>query len=219
MTKQLGRTWISALAVCAAVSILVACSSGEGEPGGGTPGASGADGTSSEESQGSALEKITADGMCGLLAAESVAQHLDVEVEETEGKERGRAPVMRSPYFLTRECKYDTTEIGYLTTDLTTEWDEDDTDQQVLDGVFTDRSKESEPVGDYDPVSGLGVLAGFGADPLLSQAEVAAQKLGVVLRIGEERLLLTVSWSLGNAEVAQLRPLAEELLKNLETAR
>jgi hypothetical protein len=124
---------------------------------------------------------------------------------------------MKSPYFLTRECDYDTDQLPSLNTDLTTKWDEGTSDQEVLDGVFTDLTEESKPVGDYEPVPGLGVIAGFGNNAVLSQGNIAARDLGVVLRIGDERLLLTLSTT-GRATLEQLRPLAEELVQNLQAA-
>lgn len=199
-----------AAAVCVAALTLVSCSSAGG-------GAEPADGGSTPGEATSVVEKLTGDKMCELLSTATIERELGVKVEQSEGKERGRAPVMQSPYFLSRECDYDTDELPGLNTDLTTQWDEDTSDQEVLDGVFTDRTEESKPVGDYEQVPGLGVIAGFGKNAVLSQANVAASDLGVVLRIGDERLLLTVS-ATGKATLAQLRPLVEELVKNLEAA-
>lgn len=199
-----------AAAVCVAALTLVSCSS---EGGGAEP----ADGGSTPGEATSVVEKLTGDKMCELLSTATIERELGVKVEQSEGKERGRAPVMQSPYFLSRECDYDTDELPGLNTDLTTQWDEDTSDQEVLDGVFTDRTEESTPVGDYEQVPGLGVIAGFGKNAVLSQGDIAASDLGVVLRIGDERLLLTVS-ATGKATLEQLRPLAEELVKNLEAA-
>lgn len=198
-----------AAAACVALVVLAACSS---DPGGDTS----ADGEPVAAGT-SVLENLTGDEMCALVSAATIEDRLGGVVEGHEGTERGRAPVMRSPYFLSRHCDYDTDQLPGLTTDLTTEWDEGTSDDEVLDGVFTDVIDESEPVGDYEALTDLGVTAGFGDDVLLAQAGVAGQKLGVVLRFGEERLLLTVSTT-GRATSEQLRPLAEELVESLESA-
>lgn len=164
-----------------------------------------------EEEAASVLEDLSADDFCALLPAASIEQALGVVVEGSEGTERGRAPVMRTPYFLSRECDYRSGLPG-LNTRLATEWDEDDTDADVLDRAFTDIVNET--VGDYEEVPGLGVMAAFGANPMLATADVATGKLDVVLRAGDERLLLSV-YTTGRATLDQLRPLAEELIAGL----
>lgn len=164
----------------------------------------------------SVLEGFTGDQLCDALATASIEQALGITVEGSTGEERGRAPVMRTPYFLSRHCDYEGG-LPALNTALTSAWDEEDSDQQVLEGVFTDVLDESKPVGAYEPVPDLGVVAGVGDDPLLAQAEVAGRDFGVVLRVGEERLLLTLSTT-GRATLEQLQPLAEELVANLESA-
>ncbi|SEE81147.1 hypothetical protein [Jiangella alba] len=194
------------LALVLAVAVLApaSCSSGS-EPG------SGATPAGDEESASSVLEDLTADDFCALLPAESVERALGVVVEGSEGTERGRAPVMRTPYFLSRECDY-SSGLPALNTRLATEWDEDDTDADVLDRAFTDIV--SETVGAYEDVPGLGVAAAFGPNPMLATADVATGTLEVVLRAGDERLLLSV-YTTGRATLDQLRPLAEELIAGL----
>ncbi|WP_053202241.1 hypothetical protein [Jiangella muralis] len=167
--------------------------------------------TAGDEEAASVLEDLTADDFCALLSADSIEQALGVVVEGSEGTERGRAPVMRTPYFLSRECDY-SSGLPALNTRLATEWDEDDTDADVLDRAFTDIVAET--VGDYEEVPGLGVIAGFGANPMLATADVATGNLDVVLRAGDERLLLSVNTT-GRATLDQLRPLAEELIVGL----
>lgn len=187
-----------------ALAVLASCSS-DSEPG--------SDATPAGDAEAaSVLEDLTADEFCALLPAESIEQALGVVVEGSEGTERGRAPVMRTPYFLSRECDY-SSGLPALNTRLATEWDEDDTDTDVLDRAFTDIVNET--VGDYEDVPGLGVVAGFGPNPMLATADVATGSLEVVLRAGDdERLLLSV-YTTGRATLDQLRPLAEELIAGL----
>lgn len=166
-----------------------------------------------DEESASVLEDLTADEFCALLSAETIEQALGVVVEGTEGTERGRAPVMRPPYFLSRQCDYDTDQLPALDTYLATEWDEDDTDTDVLDWAFTDVVNET--VGDYEDVPDLGVMAGFGPNAMLEQTDLATARLEVVLRAGDERLLLSVATT-GRATLDQLRPLAEELVAGLD---
>ncbi|MEU6645950.1 hypothetical protein ABZ863_25845 [Saccharomonospora sp. NPDC046836] len=199
-------------ALVAASLTLTACASGEG--------ASQADDTTTTADEGQAtpaLEKLSGDQLCGLLPAAAIEQHLGTTVRGSEGGERGRAPEMQSPYFLTRECEYDTDGFPSLSTDVTTEWDDNTSDDEVLRKVFTDSASESGTEGDYERVQGLGDVAGFGGDATLSNADVAARHLGVVFHVGGERLLLTVS-TLGKADLAQVRPLAEQVLSGLEQA-
>lgn len=199
-----------AAAVCVAALTLVSCAS---EGGGAEP----ADGGSTPGEATSVVEKLTGDELCELLSTAAIERELGVKVEGSEGNERGRAPVMQSPYFLYRECDYDTDPRRGFGTELNTKWDEGKSDREVLDGVFTDRTQESDPVGDYERVPGLGVIAGFGSDATFAAGGLAKRNLGVVLRIGDERLLVTVS-ATGKATLEQLRPLAEELVKNVEAA-
>ncbi|GAB3451339.1 hypothetical protein [Actinophytocola sediminis] len=163
---------------------------------------------------GSALEKLSGDQLCELLPSASIERDLATTVEESESTERGRAPAMETPYFLTRECDYKTSTFN-LSTEVNSEWDEDAADKDVLDSVFTDPTVENPTPGEYEQVPDLGTVAGFGPDAVLAGADVAGVKLGVVFTIGEERLSLTVH-TLGKAELAQLRPLTEELLTGLQ---
>lgn len=194
-------------AACALVLVLAACSDDPDD----TP----AETSASESAEPvSALAELTGDDLCAALPGETIEEHLGVAVAGNEGQERGRAPVMRTPYFLSRECDYDTDGLPGLRTSLSTEWDESTSDAEILDKVFTDVSAEPESVGDYDEISDLGVTAGYGDDALLASADLAGSVLGVVLRAGEERLLLTMSTT-GSATLEQLRPLADELMANL----
>ncbi len=194
----------------AAVLLLASCSSDDTPAAGETEGT----GATDEAAATSVLEDLTADEFCAMLSAETIEPALGVVVEGSEGIERGRAPVMRVPYFLSRTCDYDTDTLPGIGTVLATEWDEDDTDADVLDRAFTDIVAEA--VGDYEEVPDLGVAAGYGENPMLAQADVATGVLAVVLRsAGDERVLLTVSTT-GRATLDQLRPLAEELVANLE---
>lgn len=207
MIEHLGKDSLRvAIASCLAAVTLAACSSGGS--------ASMPDGGKEPGKATSALAKLSGEQMCKLVSDATIEQAFGGKVESTEGTERGRAPQMQSPYFLTRHCEYDVDGILGLSTDLTTKWGDRESDEDVLQDVFTGVTQEGKP-GEYERVQGLGVLAGFGTDATLAQADVAGRELGVVLRVGDERLLLTVA-TLGRAKVTQLRPLAEELLKNLD---
>lgn len=194
-----------------AVLMMSACSSDDEPP---TPvEASMAAGADQEVS---ALEQLSGEQLCELLTTAAIERELDTTVAQSESTERGRAPVMQAPYFLTRECDYETDTFD-LSTEVTTKWDENSSDQDVLDDVFTDPISEPEVAGEYQQLPGLGEVAGYGPDATLAEADVAKRLLGVVFYVGEERLLLTVH-TLGQAELAQLQPLAEELLSGLENA-
>ncbi|WP_116948653.1 hypothetical protein [Jiangella endophytica] len=201
----------AALATRLAVLVLAlaSCSSDSGS---GSGSASDDATPAGDEESASVVEDLSADEFCALLSAETIEQSLGVVVEGSEGTERGRAPVMRSPYFLSRECDY-SSDLPALNTRLSTEWDEDDTDRDVVDRAFTDIVNET--VGDYEEVADLGIVAGYGPNAMLDEADVASARLEVVLRAGDERLLLSV-YTTGPATLDQLRPLAEELVAGLD---
>lgn len=193
MVERSGVTRRVVSVILGAVLTMTACSSDDESPSDGTSNPGGGQ-------EVSALEKLSGDQLCDLLTAAAIERELDTTVEESEATERGRAPTMEPPYFLSRECDYETGTFD-LSTDVTTEWDERSSDEEVLDDVFTDPTDESEAVGEYERVPDLGAVAG--------------RYLGVVFYIGEERMSLTVH-ILGKAELPQLRPLAEELLTGVE---
>lgn len=188
------------VSVCAAVLVLAACSS-EGTDTGQDPQ------PPTQESSG--LEALTEQRMCDLLSDEAIEKVFDTKVEGREGMKRGRAPIS-----LSYECSYDSDGFPAVSTDLTTTRSSE-SDQEVLDGVFADRTHEDRAVGPYQEVPGLGTLAGFGRDATLGKA-VNASTLGVVFTVDSERLLLTISVT-GQAELEQVRPLAEELLANAKS--
>ncbi|WP_091667966.1 hypothetical protein [Amycolatopsis marina] len=148
--------------------------------------------------------------MCDLLSDEAIEKAFDTTVEGSEGMKRGRAPVTVS-----YECDYDSEGFPTVSTDLSATRSSE-SDQEVLDGVFTDRTQEDKVVGAHQAVPGLGTLAGFGRDAVLGKA-VNASSLGVVFTVDSERLLLTISVT-GKTELEQVRPLAEELLANAKSA-
>lgn len=193
-------------ALVSAVALAAVSCTSEQDPG--------SDDGPTTQGQQSVLQDFTGDKLCELLPVELVEQKLKVRVRKTEGSERGRAPVVREPYFLARECEYDTEGFPALYTDINTRWDAEKSDQELLDAVFTFPG-EGEPTGEYQRLPDLGVLAGYGGDPALGKADVAGEKLGVVLKAGDERFVLTL-WTIGRSELKQLRPLAEELVGNLD---
>ncbi|OLF12784.1 hypothetical protein BLA60_05810 [Actinophytocola xinjiangensis] len=212
MVERFAVTRRVAAVILGALLTLTACSSGDsgdGDDGGGEGGGGTAPAT--ENSGVSALENVTGDQFCELLPAASVESALDTTVSGSESTERGRAPERTTPYFLTRECDYDT-DTYKLSTEVTTEWDESTSDEDVLQGVFTDAVGEN--AGGFEPVDGLGTVAGYGKDAALAGADVAGTYLAVVFTVGDERLSLTLH-TLGDTELTALKPLAEELLTGL----
>lgn len=195
------------MAVCTAVFALVACGNDAPEPiTVSTPSTHPPSAAAS-----SVIEKLAGNELCGLLTNDSIKRALGVKtVEGGTAVRRGRLPV-----FLSDECRYDTNGFPSLSTRVVTTRPRD-SDQDVLDDVFTDRTQEDERVVPYRRVPGVGSLAGFGRDPVLSQA-LKSWDLGVVAVVAGERLLITLSVT-GDAELDQLRPLAELLLKNLGPA-
>jgi len=213
MVQRFGVPRRVAAVLLGAVLALTGCSSGDDpQPSGDDPPAPAGDQTPSAGQGVSALDELTGEQFCELLPAASVESALGTTVAGSEGTERGRAPERVSPYFLTRECDYET-DTFTLSTEVTTQWDEGTSDDDVLAKVFTDAV--GEQAGEYEPVPDLGTVAGFGSDAALAGADTAAVYLAVVFTVGDERLSLTVH-SLGKAELATLRPLAEELLTGLE---
>lgn len=149
--------------------------------------------------------------MCELLNAATIEKSFDTEVKGGAGRQRGKQPL-----FLSTECRYETDGFPSLATELITTRP-GKSDQEVLDGVFADRAAEDAAVGEYEQVPGLGTLAGFGRNATMGGAGLNAWDLGVVHTAGGERLLLTVA-VVGKAELDQVRPLAQELLANLDAA-
>jgi hypothetical protein len=205
---------------CAVVMMLSSCSSGDAA----SPPPPGTSAPKSSEpgapNPTSVLEKLTEDKMCALITKASIERALPTAMESAKGMRRGKLPM-----FLIFECRYDAKGLPSVSTDLET-INPSDSDQKLLDRVFTDVSSEEKKVGEYQKVTGIGTLAGFGADPLLAGSDLAASKLGVVATINGERLLLTVK-VVGNTELGQvqapptlpqIQPLAEELLTNLKSA-
>ncbi|TDQ01073.1 hypothetical protein [Labedaea rhizosphaerae] len=185
--------------LCAAVLALAACSSKADDP---APVSTGA--------PGSVLTKITEQQACDLLDSATIKKALDVEPGIRDSRRVGKAPIT-----VTYMCNYHTGVPGLSTDVATTRADR--SDKQVLDGAFTDRATENAAPGKYEQVPGVGVLAGFGPDATMSGGGLTAHKLAVVFRAGSERLALEVS-VLGDATLAQLKPLALELVAKLQAA-
>lgn len=91
----------------------------------------------------------------------------------------------------------------------------DGADQELLDSAFK-TLEDDRTVGDYQRVTGIGALAGFGRNAIIGK-DLEAWDLAVVMTIGGERLLVTASTH-GQVELDQLKTLAEEFLTNLESA-
>lgn len=158
----------------------------------------------------SVLDKITPERLCDLVSIASIKQAVGVAPLSAESRRSGKPPLTT-----TYTCVYGKGLPGFTTALSTTERDK--TDQQVLDHAFVDYARsETKPI-DFDPVPGVGVLAGYGPDPSLSNVDLNGHQLAVVFRIDQDRLLLVVS-VFGDTAVDKLKPAAAELMKNLDAA-
>ena len=180
-----------------AVLALTACSSNS--DGSGTAGSTPTRGAAPT----SVLDKLTPQQLCDLVDSASIKQAVGAAPEGKDSRRSGKPPLTT-----TYTCAY-RMGVPSLTTEVATT-EPAMADRKVLDGAFTDYSKAGQ--GKYDPVPGFGLLAGYGPEPTLSSAEVNTDKLAVVFRIGDERLLLGVS-VLGRTSLDKLKALAEELMK------
>lgn len=186
---------------CVTATVVAACGSTE------VGGLADDGGSAGAQSGKPALEGFPDAGLCDLLTDQSVAKALKVKVDGHEGSRRGKAAYAK------HRCDYETDSGPELDTYLE-QVQPGKSDQEELDRVFLEFPEEGEDeagVGKYEPVDGLGDTAGFGRNTVLADA----WDLGVVFSVGQKRLVLTLSVS-GRAELAQLRPLAEELMANAE---
>lgn len=190
--------------LCCAVLALTACSSNS--DGSGTAASTPTRGAAST----SVLDKLTPQQLCDLVDSASIKQAVGAAPEGKDSRRSGKPPLTT-----TYTCAY-RMGVPSLTTEVATT-EPAMADRKVLDGAFTDYSKAEAGQGKYDPVPGFGLLAGYGPEPTLSSADLNTDKLAVVFRIGDERLLLGVS-VLGRTSLDKLKPLAEELMKNLQAA-
>lgn len=173
--------------VVAAALVLVACSAQATPP------------------DSSVLEQLPEDGACDLINDATVVKVFGGEVDRKIGMRHGRVASV-----LTYECDYEMSPT--LDIDLSTTFEEN-SDQEIMDHEFTDRTKEWRPVGETEVVPELGSLARFGQDA--SYGEYAdTWQLCVVFYIRGERLQLDLS-TIGTAKLDQLRPLAEEVIRKL----
>ncbi|WP_024874064.1 hypothetical protein [Saccharomonospora piscinae] len=190
----------SIVGACAAVLLLGACAS---------PGAEPDPEPERTAPDSSALQRLAATEVCGLLGDEVLDETFGPADREREGVRRGRAPVS-----LSFTCTYDGDGFPTVSTDLSTVR-RTESEQEAVERVFVDHTRQDGAQGDHEPVPGLGTAAAFGRDATLGAA-VSAWTLGVAFTEGDERLLLTVSVT-GRAEREQLTALAEEFLRNLDT--
>jgi len=182
------------VAVCAAVLVLAASSSEGGVP--------------AKTPESSVLERRLRDaGACGLISDAAVEKAFGGKVAGTLDVKPGRVESV-----VTYECDYGIDGITRLSTALSTTSPED-SDQEVLDRVFTDTIKEERPVTEYAEVPDLGTSARFGQNVTIEKY-VGSWKLSVLFAVGGERLLLTLTTP-GPVEPDQLRPLAEEAMSSL----
>lgn len=156
------------------------------------------------------LAALSADEMCPLVAKQTIETAFGVTVNEALGDELGR-DALRGVI-----CRYraDTTNGGgyespagaplRVLTSIDVSFHRDD--PTALNESFTDVA--GKVVG-YQPVAGLGDIAGFGPD--VAPGGRDGSVLAVVFHTERARLLLTVQ-AMPGAELAQLEPIAAELL-------
>jgi hypothetical protein len=149
--------------------------------------------------------------MCDLLDDKSVEKAVDNTVQGGKVRHIGKLPVT-----LTYTCDYDTDGFPSISTNLSTT-QSDESDQEVLDGAFTDVIEEAAGPGAYEKVTGVGTLAGLGPDASTGD-ELNAWDFSVVATVNDERILLRISMLGQQPEQAPMKALAEELLTNLESA-
>lgn len=225
ITSRLTRAHQVTIAPLACIAVLAtgACSSGDNNASSddvssadspaSNSGQSDSEQTSAEPGeQISLIEGLSTDDMCALVDEQSVAKAFDYAVAGSEGISRGRVPP-----FLLLECKYDGDGLPTVATTLESV-DPDLSDKQALDKAFTDLLEENEKPGSYEQVPGLGSRAGFGREATMAGGGINAWNLCIIEEVGNERVLLTVSVNGGDATLAQVRPLAKQMLSNLASA-
>lgn len=195
------RAWMVAASAAALVVAIGGC--GADEPGSTTGGGP------PEAAVGDPLSELGGDQLCGLLPKADAEDAMDVKVASVEGKAMAKAPftIVSCTYQADSETpnaefnppKVETRVAGSYRGDA----------QQALDRVFTDTD---DKVIDYQKVDGLGVVAGYGAEPVL--AEFGGQQLVVLFEAGGERYDLRVR-ATPEGELDKLRPLAEKVLPAL----
>jgi hypothetical protein len=186
------------VAVCAAALVLAACTSEAGAP----------EKTPEETPESSVLDRRLSDtGACSLTSDAAVEKAFGAKVTRVLDVKH-----VRVEHGEAYECDYGIDGISHLSTVLSTTSPED-SDQEVLDRVFTDTIKEERPVTEYEEVPDLGTSARFGQNVTIEKY-VGSWKLCVLSDLGGERLLLTLT-APDPVELDQLRPLAEEALSNL----
>ncbi|MQA61649.1 MAG: hypothetical protein GEU86_09150 [Actinophytocola sp.] len=158
------------------------------------------------------LRAVSVDEMCSMVAKQTIEVAFGVSVTDAQADERGRG-ALRGLI-----CRYraDTANDDYaasagaplrVVTTLDVDFHLDA--PTALDESFTDVAGE---VVDYQRVAGLGEMAGFGPD--VAPAGRDGSVLSVIFSANRARLLLTVE-TLPDAELAQLKPIAVELLAGL----
>lgn len=176
---------------------LSACTSAGGGPGGANDKRSG-------------FDSLTGDEMCRMLPLDLVQRHFpDVEFYRTKGRVTGRDG---GAFGSTRgvDCHYGGDSLGLDTTVQRTLGGRDV--DAHLDLEFTD---VNDQVIDFRRVSGLGSGAGFGRSPGLG--DIASSTLAVIFDAGSGQYKLELS-TIPDAQLRQLKPLAEALLPRIQDA-
>lgn len=157
------------------------------------------------------LAGLTMQEMCGLVAQQSIA---DATGADGIGAEPGQTPPgKRRPPGIIR-CRYELegskATPAVLRTSVYPAYSGRD-DIEELNESFKDID---DKLHKFRRVDGLGLVAGYGADPLGADV-LPTDALAVVFKAGSRRFKCTVAGEPG-ASLEQLKPLAAELVRNLE---
>lgn len=158
------------------------------------------------------LAGLTTQEMCGLVAQQSIddatgTDGISAEPGQTPPASKGRPPgIIHCRYELEGGKKTP----AVLRTSVYPAYSGRD-DIEELNESFKDID---DKLHKFQRVEGLGRVAGYGADPLGAEV-LPSDALAVVFKAGPRRFKCTVAGQPG-ASLEQLKPLAAELVRNLE---
>lgn len=164
------------------------------------------DATGDGRSSGKGFEELPAKDLCAMVTAEQVTEAVDITIEDTSPLDTGSRVINAS------SCVYDATDdepleqVSTMVEELAPEL----AGEEALDTMFSATDGEKH---DYDTVDGLGDFAGFGRNPRaapgLVEYELGVVTGGYTVRVFAEALEDAKT----EVTVEQLRPLAEEILR------
>lgn len=152
------------------------------------------------------LERLADDGACALVSDAAVEKALAVETSGKHGMRHGRVQTV-----LTYECAYDRA-IPSLQISVSSTYPEQ-SDQEILDRWFRDRSKQDRPVTEYEDVPDLGRSARLGPIPHYALFRKHWQLVALCEVEGERLLLRLMVYSVADGD--PLRGLARDAISAL----